>query len=264
MDRKTPSLQICKDAEALAARAADFIAGCAREAIRQRGRCTLVLSGGATPEKTHGLLAQPLRMAAGDWRKTHIFFGDERFVPPEDARSNFGMARRTLLARVPVPLSQVFPIPTDHKSAAESAAAYAGELARFFQSEAAHNVPPRFDLILLGLGKDGHTASLFPGSPALNVEDAWVAWSPPGVLPPPVDRITLTYPVLNAARHVAFLVAGENKAAALRDVLEGYATRDIRPAAGVRPTNGTIAWFVDEGAARLSSAILSTIPCRSS
>jgi 6-phosphogluconolactonase len=124
-------------------------------------------------------------------------------------------------------------------------------LARFFSPDVKKDALPRFDLILLGLGEDGHTASLFPGAAALQVEDAWVTWSPPGVLPPAVDRITLGFPVLNAARQVAFLVAGARKAAALHDVLEGGADRDRRPAAGVQPRDGTLTWFVDQDAAKL-------------
>lgn len=252
-DVSAARLVICKDSEVLAAKAADFVVRCAREAVRQRGRFTLVLSGGSTPEKTYALLAQPPRRQAVAWPKTYIFFGDERFVPPDDPRSNLGVARRTLLAGVPVPPSQVFPVPTDEPTAAAAAARYATELARFFSPVVKDECPPRFDLILLGLGEDGHTASLFPGAAALGVEDAWVTWSPPGLLPPAVDRITLSYPVLNAARQVAFLVAGERKAAALHDVLEAEASRDSRPAAGVQPPDGTVTWFVDQDAAKLLS-----------
>jgi len=253
-----PIVIIQEDSEALAGKAADLITECAQDAIRERGRFTLVLSGGSTPEKTYALLAQPDRMATIDWSKTFVFFGDERMVPPEDPRSNFAMARRALLDRATVPDSNVFPIPTGKRSPAEAAKAYAECLARFFSASPASG-PPRFDLVLLGLGEDGHTASLFPGAAALDVEDAWVAWSSPGTLPPPVDRVTLTYPVLNAARQVVFLVSGESKAAALRDVLEGRADRNRRPAAGVRPTDGTVTWLVDRDAAKLVSVSYSVI-----
>jgi 6-phosphogluconolactonase len=244
-----PRLVICGDPEALALAAADFVAECAREATQERGRFTLVLSGGSTPEGMSEILALPDRAAAIDWTKTCVFFGDERMVPPDDPRSNFGMARRRLLSRVPVPPHQVFPVPTQERTAAEAAVGYAAELARCFGADAGRRRPPRFDLVLLGLGEDGHTASLFPGAAALAVEDAWVTWSPPGTLPPPVDRVTLTYPVLNAARHVAFLAAGAKKAAALRDVLEGNTAREKCPATGIRPTDGTVTWFVDRDAA---------------
>jgi 6-phosphogluconolactonase len=245
------SVVICPDPNALAAQAAGLIASCAREAIEQRGRFVLALAGGSTPEKTYALLAEPQRSGAIAWEKTNVFFGDERFVPPGHADSNYEMARRTLLSCVSVPHSQVFPVDTKTQTVAEAATKYGGELARFFGAEAGRDSPPRFDLILLGLGEDGHTASLFPDSPALDVDDAWATWSRPGVLPPPVDRITLTYPVLNAARHVVFLVAGAKKAAVLRDVLEGNAPRADRPAAGVAPTDGTVTWLVDKEAAGL-------------
>jgi 6-phosphogluconolactonase len=241
------------DIDSLAAEAAEFAARCSQEAIAERGRFTLVLSGGSTPEGLYRRLARPARGECVDWAKTYVFFGDERFVPPNDPRSNLGMARKTLLSRVPLPPTQIFPVPTDGPTAAAAAERYAAELERFFSRESRECRPPRFDLILLGMGEDGHTASLFPGAAALEVDDAWVASSPPGMLPPAVERITLTYPVVNAARHVAFLVAGENKAAALREVIEGGASRKSRPAAGVRPRDGTLAWFVDEAAAGLLS-----------
>jgi len=246
---KTPSLVVCKGSVALAVKAADTITECAKEAIAQRGRFLIVLSGGSTPEHTYRRLAEPDGSAAVDWSKTFVFFADERLLPPQHDHSNYGMVRRTLLTQVPLPPLHVFPIPTQASTAAEAAARYGAELARFFSAEALRGAPPCFDLILLGLGEDGHTASLFPGAPALRVDDAWVTWSRPGALPPLVDRITLTYPVLNAARHAVFLVSSAKKAAALRDVLEGKATREERPAAGVRPTAGTLTWLVDEEAA---------------
>lgn len=253
MHMTAPSLVICTNRSSLAAEAADFIVRCAHEAIGQRERFVIALAGGATPERAYALLAEPERRDAIAWEKTYVFFGDERFVPPRHADSNFGMADRTLLSQVAVPRSHVYPVPTEARAVAQAAADYGLELARFFGEEAGCDDPPRFDLVLLGLGVDGHTASLFPRSPALEVDKAWVTWSRPGMLPPAVDRITLTYPVINAARHVAFLVAGAKKAAVLRDVLEGGAARDDCPAAGVRPTDGTVTWLVDEAAAGLLS-----------
>jgi 6-phosphogluconolactonase len=245
-----PEIIICKDAGELAAGAAERILRAAGEAIVARGRFTLALSGGSTPEKTYALLAQPERAARLDWTKTYLFFGDERFVLPDDTRSNLQMAKRSLLDRVSIPPGHLFAVPTGAKSPAEGAAAYAQTLATFF-AQPLDGPPPRLDLILLGLGDDGHTASLFPGAAALTEDRAWVTWSPPGVLPPPVDRITLTFPALNAARQVLFLVAGVNKAEPLRDVLEGNALRERRPAAGIRPADGTLTWLVDEAAAGL-------------
>ena len=244
-----------------------------REAIDQRGRFLLVLSGGSTPERAYALLAQPQRAATLDWTKTYVFFGDERLVPPDDPRSNFGMVRRALLNWVRLPDAQVFAIPTAGMTAAEAAKAYTAELARIFP-QASEASPPRFDLVLLGLGEDGHTASLFPGAAALEVQDAWVVGTPPGRLPPPVDRVTLTFPVFNAARQVAFLVTGQNKAAVVRAVIGEEkgdsphlperpggcfaqmgtvpffpADRQHYPAAGIKPGEGMVTWLLDEAAA---------------
>jgi 6-phosphogluconolactonase len=245
-----PVVDVCTDPTDLAARAGDLIIQAASDAISQRGRFTLVLAGGSAPENTYALLSQADRASAIDWAHVYVFFGDERFVPVGDPRSNYGMARRSLLARVPIPASNVFPMPTEARNAAEGAAEYARLLAEFF-SVSERTTPPRFDLIILGLGRDGHTASLFPYAKALEVTDAWVTWSPPGRLPPPVDRITLTYPVLNSARQVAFLVFGMDKAPALHDVLEGQASCEDRPAAGVQPVDGGLIWFIDKQAAQL-------------
>ncbi len=243
-------VNMCGDSSDLAVKAADLVIQAARDAIARRRRFTFVLSGGSTPEKTYALLAQADRASAIDWPHVYLFFGDERFVPAQDPRSNFGMVRRNLLAQVPIPSANVFPVPTQVHNAAEAAAAYARQIAEFF-SISDRTIPPRFDLIFLGMGSDGHTASLFPFADALDVTDAWVTWTPPGILPPPVDRITLTYPVLNAARQVVFLVSGKDKAVALRDVLEGQAPREDRPAAGVQPVDGMAIWFFDYQAARL-------------
>jgi 6-phosphogluconolactonase len=246
----TPVVNICGDSSDLAVRAADLVIQAARDAVAQRGRFTFVLSGGSTPEKTYALLAQADRASAIDWPRVYLFFGDERFVPASDPRSNYGMARKNLLARVPIPRTNVFPMPTQVHNASEAAAAYTQQLAEFF-SMSERTIPPRFDLIFLGMGRDGHTASLFPFSDALEVTDAWVTWTSPGIMPPPVDRITLTYPVLNAARQVVFLVSGKDKAVALRDVLQGQAPREDRPASGVQPVDGALIWLIDNQAARL-------------
>lgn len=243
-------LIVCPDADSMAATAAERILGSMNEAVGARGRCTLALAGGSTPEKTYALLAAPDRSAHMDWTRTFLFFGDERFVAPDDPRSNFHMVRRALLDPILLPPGCVHPIPTSMPSPAAAALAYAKELATFFGWRS-DGEPPRFDLVLLGLGDDGHTASLFPGAAALHEDRAWVTWSPPGTLPPPVDRVTMTFPMLNAARHVLFLVAGANKAEPLRDVLQGEAPVEKRPAAGVRPADGTLTWLVDEAAARL-------------
>jgi 6-phosphogluconolactonase len=243
----SPAVTIFTDSDDLAAHAADRIIRAAQEAIRVRGRAMLALAGGATPEQTYRMLAQPARRSRVDWARTYLFFGDERCVRPEHPSSNFAMVQRALLTPVSVPAGHVFPIPT-HLGLAAAAAEYASTLTTAFGIGDTRD-PPRFDLILLGLGEDGHTASLFPGAASLRATDRWVVSSPPGTLPPPVDRITLTFPVLNAAREILFLVSGQHKAAVLRDVLEGQPSREARPAAGVCPVDGTLTWFVDAAAA---------------
>ena len=244
-----PRIEICTDAEALAERAAALIIEAAREAVTHRGRFLFVLAGGSTPEKTYRLLAGPERCHAIDWAKTVIFFGDERFVPPEDPASNFGMSNRALLSKIAIPPAQVLAVPTAEKSSAAAAAACSRELGRVF-NQAPDSLPlPRFDLVLLGLGDDGHTASLFPGKAALHVHDRWVTASPPGVLPPPVERITMTFPVLNAARQIVFLVAGGKKAAVVREILDESPGVEKYPAAGIVPVNGTLTWLLDRTAA---------------
>jgi 6-phosphogluconolactonase len=249
MGIKAPFFHVCSNLELLATKAASFVQECAREAIHERGRFTLVLSGGTTPEQTYEFLAHHDRNSSIGWSKTFIFFGDERFVPHSDIRSNYAMVRRCLLNDAPIPPSHVFPIATNVASAADAAVKYAEQLANFFQVPL-NGEPPAFDLILLGLGHDGHTASLFPNSPVLNMDQVWVATSLPVVSKPLVDRITFTYPLLNAARHVAFLVSGERKAATLHQLFEEHATRDVCPAAGVQPTHGSLTWFVDAAAAK--------------
>ena len=233
-----------KDAEELAHTAAKIIADDTLQAILQRGRFVIALAGGSTPKTTYKYLAQD-HADKIDWTKVYAFLGDERFVPPDDPLSNYGMVRDTLLRDLPIPKDHIYPVQTGMASPIESANAYQETLREFFETDFD---PPRFDLILLGMGDDGHTASLFPGASSLAIQDLWVVASPPGTLPPPVDRITFTYPVLNAARHVLFLVSGEKKAAALADIFEDDPSPVKRPAAGVLPTDGTLTWLVDKAA----------------
>jgi 6-phosphogluconolactonase len=241
--------QIFDDAEALAAHAADFILAAAREAIEARGRFTIALAGGQTPKRTYELLAEPGRAGQMDWARTFVFFGDERIGDSAGPDSNAGMARRALLDHVPIPPGNVFPMPTDGATDEDAAAEqYIQTLSEFF-GVPPRGLPPRFDLILLGLGDDGHTASLFPGAASLAVTDAWVVSTPPGTLPPPVDRLTFTFPLINAARKAAFLVAGDNKAGIVREVLAGERGREAHPSEGVQPSDGTVTWLLDRAAA---------------
>jgi len=241
-------LQVFPDGDALAAHAADLFAQTARDAIAARGRFTVALTGGSSPKKTYERLAQVPLLAQINWANVFVFLGDERFVLYDDERSNYGMCRSLLLDHVPLAPDQVFPIPTSATTPEDAAAEYAQTLARVF-ARPSDGPPPLLDLILLGMGDDGHCASLFPGMPTLHTSDRWVIASPPGTLPPPVDRVSITFPVLNAARQVVFLVTGEKKATAVCGIFEGGATVEQYPAAGVHPTNGTLTWLVDEAAA---------------
>jgi 6-phosphogluconolactonase len=240
-------LKICKDRDELAVDAADMIVSTAAAAIRSRGQAMIALCGGRTPQPAYALVAQSPRVNAIDWTRTFVFLTDERFVPANDPENNFGMLQRTLLAPAGVEAPHVFPIPTGLATASAAASAYEATLAATFAQS--RDDPPRFDLIVLGLGEDGHVASLFPGAAALDVRDQWVVASPPGSLAPPVERVTLTLPVLNAARTILFLASGANKAAALRDALAERPGGDPLPAARVRPVDGDVTWLVDAAAA---------------
>lgn len=231
---------IVQDADALALRAADIFEQVVTDAIKQRGRAVVALSGGSTPERLYNILATRNL----DWPNLWCFLGDERMVPAEDPASNYGMIAGTLVSPSNGASGQIHPVNTLLPTGDEAAKDYEKRLADFFGNDAL-----RFDLILLGLGDDGHTASLFPGAPSLDVEDRWVVASPPGILPPPVERVTFTYPVLNAARNILFLVAGEKKAPAVHSILETNVTCQARPAACVQPTDGRLIWLLDKGAA---------------
>jgi 6-phosphogluconolactonase len=184
------------------------------------------------------------------WDKVFFFWGDERHVPPDDADSNYRMAREALLSKLPIPEANIFRVPAEGKDAQAVAEAYEQTLKNFFSLKPEEL--PRFDLILLGMGPDGHTASLFPGTPALQEKSRLVVanW----VEKLKTSRITFTLPVLNAARNVMFLVSGADKAPVLREVLEGDAPAEKYPSKLVRPRNGKLIWFVDRAAGSQLSA----------
>ena len=227
-------------AEIASAAARDFAAR-ADEAIDERGRFAVALAGGSTPKATYEALARDYADKL-DWSRVHVFFGDERTVPPDHEDSNYRMAQRALLSRVPV--GGVHRM-RGESPPAEAATAYEEELRGYFGSDGS----PGLDLILLGLGEDGHTASLFPETSALDVADRWVVANP--VLKLETTRLTLTVPVINAAKAVTFLVAGEGKAGALREILEGDAAPRAYPAKFVNPESGVLTWMVDRAAASL-------------
>lgn len=239
-----PTVIVLPTPEALAIAAAGAILDRARRAIADHGRFVIALTGGSTPEKTYQELVTLGQKKKAEWSHWFVFMGDDRHVPLDDSRSNFAMARRTLLNHVPIPANQLFPVPTEIQPVQRCAGEYDRTLRQFFAA-----APAVFDLILLGLGDDGHTASLFPHAPSLSCTADLVTSSPPGVLPPPVDRVTFTFPLLNAAREVLFLVGGANKARTLARVLDPAAKAADVPAAGIRPAHGTLSFMLDAAAA---------------
>jgi 6-phosphogluconolactonase len=233
------NLLVYETPEELAEAAARDFAARAQESIDERGRFAVALAGGSTPKATYEVLARDYAGAL-DWSRVHVFFGDERTVSPDHEDSNYRIAYEILLSRVPV--GSVHRM-RGELPPQEAAAAYEEELREFFGPDGV----PRFDLILCGLGEDGHTLSLFPETAALDVTDRWVVANP--VLKLGTTRLTLTIPVLNASRAVTFLVAGEGKADALKEILEGDADLRAYPAKLVHPESGDLIWMVDRAAA---------------
>ncbi len=227
-------------------RAADLFVTLAQKAADVEGaRFTVALSGGSTPKRLYSALAAAPYVDEVPWARVHLFWGDERHVGPDDAESNYRMVRESLIEKAPIPAENVHRIRAETPDAAEAARAYALDIQGFFGLQP--DEWPRFDLVLLGLGPDGHTASLFPGVDALH--DTTHIVVAPFVPKFNTDRISLTAPAINAAATVAFLVAGEEKSGVLRDVLEGPRQPDLFPAQIVAPANGDLLWLLDEGAA---------------
>jgi 6-phosphogluconolactonase len=235
--------RVFPDLDALSRAAADEAFRVMQSAIAERGRFAIALAGGHTPSKMYALWARDQRHHEETrWDRVHLFWGDERYVTPDDPLSNYRMTKETLLAHVPIPTANVHPMPTEIAPPDKAAAAYEADLRQFFGQD-----PPEFDLQLLGLGVEGHIASLFPGSPVLEEKRAWVAAVTTPAEPP--LRLTLTPVVLNRARNTFFLVAGENKRAilaALRNEPEGEPSQ--YPAGRIRPS-GPVVWFLDQLAA---------------
>ncbi|MEW6660343.1 MAG: 6-phosphogluconolactonase [Thermodesulfobacteriota bacterium] len=234
-------MQTYPDLETLSRAAAQLFARQAEQAVKVRARFSVALSGGQTPRRTYEILAQPPFRDQVPWEQTHVFWGDERCVAPDDPRSNARLAREAFLERVPLPPAQIHPI-SCIGSPATAAREYAALLRQFFEAG-----PPRFDLIFLGLGEDGHTASLFPYDRALEERRRWTA----AVYVPAQDlhRVTLTATVINQARVVAFLVAGGAKAGVLREVMQKPRDPWRLPAQLIKPEPGELYWLVDREAA---------------
>jgi 6-phosphogluconolactonase len=233
-------IRTLRDPEAVSRAAADLFVASAQEAVARRGRFKVALSGGQTPLRTYQLLAEPHWRDRTPWPKIDVFWGDERCVPLDDARSNAGMAMKRLLAQVPLEADRAHPIGCAADPEA-GAAAYEALLRSHFP------VIPVLDLVFLGLGRNGHTASLFPESPVLGEKKRWAA--PVRLDGQDVPRVTLTPMILNAARVVAFLVFGRGKAEVLRAVLEDPPQARHLPAQLIRPVTGRLIWLTDEAAA---------------
>ena len=232
-------VEVLADPESLARHVADWLLA---EAGAKQGRFAIALSGGSTPRLLYEHLAAPPYLEKFPWERAHWFWGDERFVPEDDPLSNYRMAREALLSKAPIPAASIHPIPTEHLDPEAAAADYERRLRSFYGAGQLDPARPLFDVTLLGLGTDGHTASLFPGSPALQEKTKWVT-AVIGEKPEP--RITLTLPALDSSRHVAFLVAGVDK----REMLARFRQGDESlPAARVHPV-GTLHIFCDAGAA---------------
>lgn len=245
----TREIAIFESLHQLTLAAAERFISESKSAALERGRFTVALAGGNTPRSLYTLLASGGYRSRVEWSKVHFFWSDERSVPPIHKDSNFRMARETLLSQVNPPAANIHRIPAEKTIASEAAKAYAEELKSFFGLR--EGEWPRFDLVLLGMGPDGHTASLFPGTMVLHERELLVA-------APWVDkfkgyRITLTLPALNHAAHIIFFVAGPEKAAALQQVLEGAFQPDTYPAQLIHPADGTVTWMVDQTAAALLS-----------
>jgi len=236
--------RVFSDIDALSRAALDELLRIMGDAVAQRGRFAIALSGGRTPEKLYRLWAESERQnARTPWDKVHLFWGDERYVPKDDPLSNYRMTREALIAHVPIPPANVHrvPGPEDFGTPQAAAEAYEADLRKFFGS-----APPVLDLQLLGLGVEGHTASLFPGSPALEEKTRWVMAVEAPAKPP--QRLTLTPVVLNQARNTFFLVSGEDKREIIRALRTEPETAPSRyPAGRIRPAGGVV-WYLDRAA----------------
>jgi 6-phosphogluconolactonase len=239
-----PGLVRVPDRAALAQNAAERFVLLAQQAIGKHGRFNVALSGGSTPRDLYSRLASPDLASRIDWSRVEAFWGDERGVPPDDPTSNYRMANETLLSRVPIPEQNIHRILAE-QGPDQAAAKYEQTLRDLFRP--ADDELPHFDLILLGLGENGHAASLFPNSPVLREVKRWVVGY--HVAAVQMDRITFTVPLINAAENILFLVAGEDKAPTVRAVLRGDLRPYYLPAQLIHPSAGRLVWLLDDGAA---------------
>ena len=237
-----PKIIITNDPTQLARSAARIFANTAKDCVSQKNRFIVALSGGSTPRATHKLLAEEPYCSDIPWKKTRIFWVDERCVPVDDPGSNYGLAKNDFLDRIPIPIDQLHPMPGGVPPE-EGAKKYQEEMEAFFQM--GEEDFPVFDLIFLGMGEDGHTASLFPGKRSVVASERWVFAVKGGN--PDVYRLTLTYDVMNRAKEIYFLVSGEGKAPIVKTVIED---KDAHlPAQKIQPMGGSLTWLLDKGAA---------------
>ncbi len=250
-EHANPQVHIFSQDDALIRRAADLFLASALESVARHGDFTVALSGGSTPKALYALLAEsPDFRSALPWDKMHLFFGDERHVPPDNKDSNYLMAYTSLISRAPLKPDQVFRIPAEFPDAEKAALEYERSLRAYFKLK--DGELPRFDLVLLGMGDEGHTASLFPGTKALHASSTrFVVRNWVGKLF--TDRITLTAPAINQATQVIFMVTRSDKALALKAVLEGPYEPEQLPAQLIQPVRGNLLYLVDQAAGSLLS-----------
>ena len=237
-------IRVYSNLEELSRAAAELFVETANRRIAESGSCFAALSGGSTPRRLYELLGTSTYSDRIYWANIHLFQVDERCVAPDHPESNFRMIREALLAPVRMPRTSFHRLAGEPEDPAEAAHQYALELARVIPGREGEF--PRLDLVFLGMGADGHTASLFPGSAALVEKQLWTCPSQPSSNG--LKRVTLTFPILNAAARIVFLVSGADKAEALERVLEGPRQADLLPAQAIRPVNGQLAWYVDQAA----------------
>lgn len=257
LNKSNAQIRVYRDSDELALKAARYFARLADQYCVGSGRFAVALSGGSTPRKMYSILAEAPFLDTVPWSSIYFFWGDERCVLPGHQDSNYRMAYEALLSKVPVPPENIFRVATELEDPERIAEEYSARLTKFFLTSArrSETAPlsnvPRFDLILLGMGPDGHTASLFPHTAALN-DNTHIAVAN-YIEKLNVHRITLTAATINNARNVTFVAAGGDKAGVLKNVIEGSYQPELFPSQLIHPRNGTLLWMVDEDAARLLS-----------
>ena len=251
MSHSTPALPpnvsviVARDADSAYHLAARTIVDCADESVASRGKFTIALSGGSTPRKLYELLSSADWAAKMPWNKTEFFWGDERYVPSSDPASNFHMTQEAMLQRVNVPAANVHRVRTEEAEPSRAAELYEQEIRQLVPSSG--DGLPHFDLILLGLGTNGHTASLFPYQPALHEKPRLVVAE--YIEEVKMTRVSMTAPLINAARQILFLALGQDKATVIREIIAGPFDPERLPAQLIRPTGGRLKWIIDPAAA---------------